>query len=58
MYGKGRPGPMASGVKTGKICSRKRRSTSLRGASDCSQVTIRMSCSRSSGRITSVHVRA
>ena len=27
MYGKGRPGPTASGVSTGKICSSKVRST-------------------------------
>ena len=58
MYGNGRPGPMASGVRTGKICSRKWRSISSAGAVDSSQVTIRIPCSASAGRTTSENCRA
>ena len=58
MYGNGRPGPIASGVSTGKICSRKWRAIRLAGAVDSSQVTIRIPCSASSGRTTSVNWRA
>ena len=58
MYGNGRPGPTASGVSTGKICSRKWRSITFAGAPDSSQVTIRIPCSASAGRTTSVNWRA
>ena len=58
MYGNGRPGPTASGVSTGKICSRKWRAIRLAGAADSSQVTIRMPCWASSGRTISVNSRA
>ena len=53
MYGKGRPGPTASGVRTGKICSRKWRAMTLAGAPDSSQVVMRMPSSTRAGRITS-----
>ena len=49
---------MASGVSTGKICSRKWRAISSAGASDSSQLTIRMPCSASSGWTTSENWRA
>ena len=49
MYGNGRPGPIASGVRTGKICSRKWRSSSCAGAPDSLQETILIPCSASAG---------
>ena len=57
MYGNGRPGPMASGVRTGKICSRKWRSMPPASASASAQVTIRIPFSASAGRMTSVYWR-
>ena len=55
MYGKGRPGPIASGVSTGKMCSRKCCSSCSALAPDSSQETIRIPCSASAGLITSVN---
>ena len=58
MYGNGRPGPIASGVRTGKISSRKRRSIVLAGAPHSSQLTILMPCSANAGITLSENSRA
>ncbi len=58
MYGNGRPGPTASGVSTGKICSAN--SLSLASSSSLEQSamsTTRMPCSASAGRTSSSHAR-
>ena len=56
MYGNGRPGPTASGVSTGKICSWKTRSArSSSSASQASQETTRIPCSASAGRTSPSH---
>ena len=58
MYGKGRPGPTASGVSTGKICSAKMRSiASSSSGLHRSQSITRMSCSASAGRSSSSQTR-
>ena len=51
MYGKGRPSPTASGVRTGKIWRRKRSHSARRWApSSDSQPTTAIPCSESAGR--------
>ena len=58
MYGNGRPGPTASGVSAGKICSRKIRSTrACSSSSQASQETTRRPSSASSGRMRDSHSR-
>ena len=57
MYGNGRPGPTASGVSTGKICSENTRSTaSSSAASQDSQSITRMPCSARAGCTSRPHV--
>ena len=52
------PGPTASGVSTGKICSSKTRSTaSSSGGEQRSQSITRIPCSASSGRTSSSQTR-
>ena len=56
MYGNGRPGPTASGVSTGKICSAKSRSIVSSSAPEQSGTSAtRMPCSASAGRTSSSH---
>ena len=58
MYGNGRPGPIASGVSTGKISSRNSRWITPSGSSASSTPRIRMPCSASAGRTRSENWRA
>ena len=58
MYGNGRPGPTASGVSTGKICSENSRSIVSSSSPEHSGISAtRTPCSASAGRTSSSQAR-